>query len=318
MLFRRFNTVDKKLEIKLREIQRLKRENYVGTKTAWSHLDRIAALHENPRKVSETINERLTRQGNVHYLATPERIVGIGYYFPRFFQEVEISKEGELTGDEIERSLNLSKTPLYSTIDLISGKKKYRNIEKLTDYLTPLFSRCQYKGMNNEGFAIHAINYPEELKKLDKPSIEGVLKQVFLSNWDQLLSTKNFIKLESIIRENIFRGEIKIKDRVKLMINDLVDHRLENRREILTDILYGWLYDDLFEDDKDPYDTLRDEYKERLEENRKRLERLKGQHSPEIIIDNEKKSIEINEFILRVIAPERNFISRYLKRKPSK
>ena len=51
----------KNLEGKLRAIQDLKSEKYVGTQEAWNYINRVSALYENPKIISEEINRELAK-----------------------------------------------------------------------------------------------------------------------------------------------------------------------------------------------------------------------------------------------------------------
>ena len=72
-----------KLEDLLREIQSLKGDKYIGTQEAWRYLKRVTALHDNPIRIALAINHRLRqkRGPQLHYEATPERVVGLGETF---------------------------------------------------------------------------------------------------------------------------------------------------------------------------------------------------------------------------------------------
>jgi len=311
---------EKNLEGKLRAIQDLKREKYVGTQTAWNYIKRVNNLYDNPEKVSKAINERLEEQGTVHYLATPEKIVGLGYYFPRFLVKANFENYDDSKGDTYELTVEdeaddkLGKTPLFSCIDLITDKRDDLNVEKLVDYLIPLFLDSQSKDMTNENFATKAIQYSDHIYGIDEAVRKEVFVKVSSSNWDQLLSVENYRTLESEIKRGIFFDEIKINSRIKLMINDQIDHRLEYRREILTDFIDSMINEEFFGDSYEAsYDGLRDYNLRYLRESRERLKEFIERNDPKVIIDGEKSIIEKREFLLLIIAPERNFINKYLK-----
>ena len=310
--------INRNLEGKLKAIQELKREKYVGTQSAWNYIKGVTALYENPLRISKAINERLEEQGTVYYPASPERIVGLGYYLPRFFTKIELESSDQKEPDEFTEEdyaiLYLTDIPLFSCIELITDKKENRNIEKLVDYLFPLFLESQSESMTNLDFAIKAIQYPEEIHQINEVFRNAIYSKVSSSNWDNLFSLDNLRSLETKIKRDIFSYEILINDRVKLMMNDRVDHRLEYRREILTDTIDEFINCTFFgESNVVSYDSLRDHYVRNLRESRKRLEKLECLNTPDCIIKSEKLNIEKKEFILCIIAPEKNFIDRYLR-----
>ena len=67
---------NQRFEGMLREVQRIKSENYVGTKEAYGVLKQISDAESNPIKTANRINSFVWRVPHYSYPATPERVIG--------------------------------------------------------------------------------------------------------------------------------------------------------------------------------------------------------------------------------------------------
>ena len=128
-------------------------------------------------------------------------------------------------------------------------------------------------------------------------------------NWDYVFSLENLRKIERDLKMYIFYIEINIIDRIKLMERDQVDHRLENRREILAD----WIHLIRENNPKIDYESLLEEVRSRYKMRQDRLKRLRDLNAHDAIISNEIRLVKEYEFINRLIKSEKNFINRFLK-----
>ena len=93
------------------------------------------------------------------------------------------------------------------------------------------------------------------------------------------------------------------------MERDQVDHRLENRREILAD----WIHLIRENNPKIDYESLLEEVRSRYKMRQDRLKRLRDLNAHDAIISNEIRLVKEYEFINRLIKSEKNFINRFLK-----
>ncbi len=298
------------LKGKLRAIQELKAEKYIGTKEAWDYLDRVNALYENPKLAADSINKELEKQTLIYFRATPERIMGLGDFFDIVltdFNEIELK-----TNKNLSRSNGLMKldslysdSPLTNYKYLICGENPFRNPKKLTEYLLPIFENVQIKHTTNRLFGIYAVNYTLNNFDLYEREINFFLEKANNINWDYLLSLENFRDMEKKLKREIFQEEIDITNRTERMYRDQVDNRLENRREILTDYI--------IQNNIDSYDSLREDLKRIFQNRQKLIEELKILNPHEIILNKQERLIKESKFLLIASAPERNFINKYLK-----
>ena len=305
------------LEGKLLAIQDLKREKYIGTQEAWNYIERVNALYENPVKVADAINEKLEKKGIIYYKATPERIFGLCYtlydlfindLFPDYFNENHpyndhdynlISEIRLFDNDLILSSFNLR--PLK------------RDTKELSDYLTPIFINVQYPDSTNQDFVDSTV------QSLLKINISDKLKKAFLQNvnnqnWDYLLSKENLRKIERNEKGAIYFHEINIDSRINRFERDLVDYKLENRREVLAD----WI--DMYKEElkAEGFEYMIKYLKEQLQRRRETLGTttkftMTKLSVPKSFIDKQISLIRGSEFILRCLSSEKRFVEKYLK-----
>ncbi|MEK6873091.1 MAG: hypothetical protein AABW90_03720 [Nanoarchaeota archaeon] len=289
---------NKNLECKLRAIQELKREKYIGTKEAWNYLDRVNALYENPKIIANSINENLSRDGEVYYKATPEIIMG-------FERPLDILPYGNLSSKDI------GYLPLFCYYEYISGNSKNRNLEKIANYLYPIFKDVQRPDITNSLFGLSAIEYSLDNLNVHCEKKEKIFKKFVDYDWDYCFSSENLRNIEKELKLEIYFDEVSIVSRIERMERDLVDHRLENRREILCDYLSS--LSRFYKENELDYASLREILLKRLENREKQLKRLGSIVIADVVKNNQEKLVDETKFLLTAIAPERNFIDKYLK-----
>jgi hypothetical protein len=318
----------KRLEGMLKAIQELKSEYYIGSEEAYSYLKNLQQTYELPQKVSDMTNNQLTKTfgGNLTYLATPERIVGL---------ENAISAVSLKTVFE-EIFLKENRTDLL--------RKSLRNPpQKYLNQFSPVFLSCRDENENYYGL----IHYSEDIEKnpeLLKKTIEAfkpyfikanteginldddfgdivlsVLKKeyenirdnidvnktfpncdIFISDLTKNLSNINWKKELSKENLRIYEAHRKkseiycfsCQDIVRRMRKDRVDHRLEYRRAVLCE----WLS----EHDIKTYENA-----------------IKYSNYMLTVLNSQKNvSEELKEcckFIRHLVGADKNFIKRYLE-----
>ena len=329
--------MDKKsLEGKLRAIQELKAEKYVGTQEAWNYIQAVSDLYENPQKICDSINLDISKRGELFYPATPSRIIGISDFYnesciiydnERNIKGLENDEEEDDNEDEEDDDIeeyrdidnHVLKNPLFYYKEFLIRNEYFDpDIELYKNYFMLIFNDLQYSEATNVNF----IN--ETIKKSlnDNPmSLEKelyLLKRLYNKDPDEILSDENLRNIERKIKREIYNSEIKIDKRIERMINDRVDHRLENRREILTDYISVVIENQDFLskislDSPIDYQMIVQELKETLirrTNNLNQIEELKG---PEYVVNLQKRLVEEAKFLLTVFAPERNFVKRFLE-----
>ena len=308
---------NKDLESKLRAIQDLKSEKYIGTKQAWNYIKRITGLYDNPLIVADAINKNLKESGKVYYPATPERIVVLGDLMDIIVNDIYIN-DGEIDDGRIDDFIELKNNSIINCIEIITNsditydysKGINGDIESLIEELTPLYRRVQFNDIDNRIFALNAFEYVTEREsnfKLD----EDTYNLIRDTDWDEIFSLEELRRIERKEKKRIFISEIKISDRINLMINDRVEHRLENRREILTD------YIELMRGNEDDYtldyDSLLKHSKMNYKYKNTSLKRLIESSMPDSLIHAQTKTLERYKFLFHIVASEKNFIKRYLE-----
>ncbi|MEK6914873.1 MAG: hypothetical protein AABW83_04445 [Nanoarchaeota archaeon] len=304
----------KNLEGKLRAIQELKSEKYVGTQEAFNYIERISAFYDNPGIISEEINRELAKNGDIIYPATPQIILGLGDFLEKIVNEYNI----EIDDPYLENDYDVENSPIFEYDYLICGGQRLyksqedRNPGELSKYLIEIFKEVQSTETSNQGFGVYVLYYSLEKFGSREDKMKSLLNKALSADWDYIFSLENFRNIQKKLKNSIFSEEIRISDRIKRMKRDQVDHRLENRREILTDFIGDFIA--YKEEGKDiSYDFLREFAKATLEESKRRYKRfIDLKVSPNMIRD-EEDIMEKRNFILTTLAPERNFVNRYLR-----
>ncbi len=323
------------LRKKLRILQDLKRERYIRADEAWGYMKGVVYLEENPQKVADAVNEAVSKGGPVYFEASPERIMGLGDYIGRtdsywdnelfelYGHEVYGEESEKYQGEYVyKRGMDISQSPIARCDDLLvgdnrGGEKKQPDPDKLIDYLIPIYKdfRKIYRGMedteiSNSLFGIFSLTNLFEEFSHHKNQKEFFAERSFSTNWNYVFSKENLRGIEKNLRRTIFSEHTDLFSRIDRMINDQVDHRLENRREILCDFIDSWVN---YNDEMD-YDSIREIVIRLHNMSKDRLKKFDN-FGPgyDLYVEKEKRLIRCREFLLTALAPERNFVNRYLR-----
>lgn len=294
------------LETKLKAIQQLKSEKYVGTSEAWSYLDRVSALYENPPIIAREINNKLIDK--IYYPATSEKIIGLCDFLSNILNDLKNYSNTENVVNEDEK---FDKCPLVDFRSLIFGRNKNRNPMILSEYLYPIFNNLQIPDIRNIHFGIYSIKFI-----LDETKSNQETRRFFLDkanvDWDFICSQKNLRDMEKESEGTIYLQEMGISKRIERIKRDLVSNKIENRREILTDFIKGSISD--ASKTLHNYDYIKELILKKLERRTNLIDRFKKiNFAPQQAIDNQERLVKDSEFILDLIESDKNFIKKYLK-----
>ncbi|MEN9625784.1 MAG: hypothetical protein RL557_112 [archaeon] len=299
------------LERKLQTIQELKREKYIGTQEAWKYLERVTALDENPSKLAYAINKAM--QMPVRYEATPHRILGFNYTFNGLVATASVN---EVKDKELSDFYNflIDKSPLCDPF-ILSHRRK------MSIYFVNAFTEVFMAMNDDESIAYKETEERDAIfsaliiaREMSRYNADNRVRTNFYHyyssiNWSQCFSVENLREIEKELKRRVYTYEIDLKRRIKRMFDDLVDHRLENRREILTD----FLDESLSHSPHCTYDEIVGNVKRRLSIRRKRLQDLLDIDSNEVIVNNEREMIRESEFQLHLLTSDKKFIQKYLR-----
>lgn len=304
------------LEIRLRAIQDLKNGNpelgqdrrYIGTQSALNYSRQIENLYTIPQKIADNINSRLTSNGSPIYPATTEKILGLSLLFEDLIfyssDEQDDQRDTEAIYDILNRKFTNS--PIFKIYDKIINNNGTEEISKM---FYDIFSKVQHNETNTKKFGLIAISELLKYFEINKSSqkyskIHNNIKTQTTEDWDKILSKKTSDQ-EKHSRERIYLDNINFSERIERIEKDQIGHRLDIRRELLSDLL-----------SKLPniksYKELYDDQKYKLKSRRIRYKKLISMNSPEGFIKDERRMIKDVEFMLPIIVSDRNFIKRLL------
>ena len=322
---------NKSLEAKLRAIQDLKAERYIGTQQAWEYLNEVEALYVNPIKIADAINERLKKElgsDEIYYPATQERVVGLMaelYSLSDMIDDIEYEHRKKMKispSDEVEMENNLAqklgfndwkdlenKNPIMNFYTTFSDKKTPL-IESTSKFLTTIFYKAQEPNIDNNTFGKLALenafkDYPLLFPDKAQTFSELISRIAEENNWDYLLSKENLkeIRLERMNRA--IGSNLSLSDRIDKIIRDQIDHRFDIRREIVSDLL-------TFKEFKS-YKEAVDSMQNQLRKWNSRLKIYLKKSAPKIIKESGQKMIRDYKYFLTCLGSEKNFVERYLK-----
>ncbi len=307
------------LERKLRAIQDLKANHYIGTAQAWDYMKLTEALYENPRKVSDDINKAVSSRQRLVFPANPARIVLLGEFFQQAFDEI---------ADSVQE-LNLDEDPYWEPGHSLSEKTDYRSEklfhplvnfeillfpmvtyscaqpERYSQYLIPIFQRTQVNDPTEEGLVNEVF---EDLKQND------LLHPVELEKLPLIISKTDFSRFftegalrnyEKMMGMSIQIGTLKLKDRFERMERDRIDHRLENRRELVTE----YVDSRLAQVGELSFEEIVDELKKVIGKDQLKLDIYAAFISPV----GPSRTLHFQKALLGFLNSDRNFVRRYLK-----
>lgn len=310
------------LEAKLRAIQDLKAERYIGTQEAWEYLKGIEALYENPKKVASIINQRLQKDfgSNLYYPANEERIFGIvekldelqckAYdlddKFEREFRNIEDTLADEINKIIIESQEDIKKiknNQLWQ-IHFILEPIPSEELSKFIDFVYPMFCEAQYPKVTDLEFGQQALELAfRDYPLSNKEAVMTIIRdQASILNWHDALSRESMIKKREEYQRNILGADLSLKNRMGKIIRDKIDNKLERRREILTDFILE--HRDQFDDNS--YEGILD-YINGITKTL-HIIKIKEYDSSNLMGD-----INFYSFIRDILVRERNFVERYLR-----
>tara|TARA_Y100000034_G_scaffold134836_1_gene204467 strand:- start:813 stop:1751 length:939 start_codon:yes stop_codon:yes gene_type:complete len=307
---------NQRFEGMLREVQRIKSENYVGTKEAYGVLKQISDAESNPIKTANRINSFVWRVPHYSYPATPERVIGsidILFDADRNAQSLvdKFFTEGLDPNSDFYHSLMQNIGAGLSSEVPFSFKPS-----DLSRTLIGFFVYANKKGVSSDRdfgeSVLKGLGYlckkteeeigAESVSEEDKCWTIGFLADVLSQDWEDRLSRKSY--LENLDRYvGNARLRLKIPEMVEKLKRDMVDHRMDYRRQT---VCY-WL-------EKRGIDNYEEALRMSEESIRSRAERYEKSKScsPKFQIGNLRKSLQEAKFIRHVLGQERNFLKRYL------
>ena len=311
----------KDLEAKLRAIQDLKAERYIGTQEAFGYINRAAALYDNPNKMAKAINQYLGRKlerEQLYYPATAERVVGLMKLFDELSEELEEEKQD----DETLGGIILSETDYFFLSECDTEtlfEYKEGRVKELFNYLKEVFENAQLEGMDDKEFGEQLAK--EFIKKfpLGTDRIRELLyHETEQIDWNYLFSKDNLRKVRA---EYLFRteaAELDVETRTKRILKDQVENRIERKKEIVM----AYLTQRRFTSYHDAISTV----KRLLEKSEKRLKGLENKKflegyellwlmsDPKSVIERFKDSYAHLRFVLSCLASEKSFAVKYLQK----
>lgn len=289
------------LQGKLRAIQTLKTEKYIGTQEAWNHLESLAQIYDIPNNVSISINESLSkRHSTLHYPATPERVLAFYTYLDELFEE-SVEQINGIYND------SLFSTALHWNIlgfDLVPASF----IQESVNHAIPFFNSTQSPNTADEDFAINSYQEIFGNLQLTEEGRMNIYSTISSSDWNSAFSKKNMIKKQREIESDVINTGIGLAKRLKRLERDRLDHRLEYRRELLTD----WLTVITTPEGINDYHGAVSLLDAKIIGARRNLKSMESLKAPISITQGFKDILHLNEFLRTCIAPEKNFINRFL------
>jgi len=324
------------LERRLEIIKDLKRDNYVGTQEAHTYLKQMQSLENILQIIPRDINnylERTLEPSKVYHRATPENILGLANILAGVTFEadyLEAKQDDENMEEEIFSENGLSPERKEPPIDYggnwlrsfsHTARHLYSNYPKIIEFLKPVFQKAQLKvelpdGKTKKDFqntvltalAITAYNRGfQPLSEIRKSSTEDTFKKI---NFGYAFSKEISNGILDKIKIDTFQNNMDIWSKVNRMKRDQVDHRIENRREIATDVLQFC---------KNSYENSVNfakyviEVKEDQVRTIRELRKCMGEEYD--VIGEEKKLIHIKDaqFVLHCLTSNEPFLRRYLE-----
>jgi len=318
----------KNLEAKLRAIQDLKAERYIGTQQAWRYLKAIEALYSNPIRIAKDINEKLRKDlisEKLYYPATEENVFclieklseigrlafNLAFDIDTKYEDYEIKDkiiiqeilETRITGIQNE-TRELREHPLWQ-LGFALEPRSEADIVSAINFLYPMFNKTQYPEITNFDFGQTALKIA--LKDCPLSNKEKVLEELHIEasilNWDYILSRENLIKQREKIQRDYLAACLYLPDRINKIMRDQIDHRLERRREIIADFLLG--FQEYFEDFNS--------YKSALDFSLDRINFLHIMNSSNRDNNNVSEELQAFLYIRDILMREKNFVERYLR-----
>lgn len=221
-------------------------------------------------------------------------------------EELDIAKLKD-NYDKDEAFPKVKKHPVWG-IGRAFEEKVDEKISEIADFIYPLFSQIQYSGVTNQVFGQQALK--EALKDYPIPNLDNILETMYIENsipdWDYVL-TKDYLQKErGKIQMDLSDLSLRLVSRYKRIMRDQIDHKLERRRELLTDyLLFNREYYESYEDALDFINAHMVILKFDISASEK-------VHKEEVLSER-KLELEAFTFIRGLLLSEHNFVERYLK-----
>jgi hypothetical protein len=302
---------NKDLAEKLKAIQQLKSEKYIGTKDAFTYLKRVEALDNNINQIVQNINN-----GQDNVKANPETLVGFCNYLDSILDSIFIANSsGKIMSEmkEWDFITEFEKIPFKGFRDKISNSLENDKIKEISDYFIDMFDSYEPDNFHpNENGALAGYLIEEVLEKSDfDDNIKNLIyiHSAFKSKWDYIFSKENLSNIEKKIERSIYSNEIRVVDRLDTMKKDMVENKIENRRELLCDWIYKISGGDV---DNFDYNDLKEIISTYEETRAKTCEELIDKNAPSFLIENHKKLISEANYLNKALEIDENFVRRYL------
>lgn len=340
----------KDLEAKLRAIQDLKAERYIGTQQAWQYLKAVESVYKNPKKISDEINDYLQKrlgEGKVYYPATEERLIGLANILEELFEKIEEDEDKKIMSNYNPRSSKALDEVHYLIIfhDSIAQERGYktwhemmlkeyplRDISSQFIFIPPdamdikvelleYFNKEMDAALDGLG---HIFSLNQNLKMNNKLFGDNVLEYI-KENYFFVFPEQAHITIETIVSDtnlDYVLSNINLKKlRARAMRGAFskistfvrIQKILRDQVENKMDIMREIVSDFLYENEYNSYEEALAISKEKLRIRQKRLKNLIRLSAPPPIIDSEVSSLKILEYEVRCLVSERNFVERYLR-----
>ena len=323
------------------EIVELKANKYVGTQEAWNTISKAFDIEESPKRVASLVNDALKELNvKIVYEATAQRVFGLitGMYDLLTGWNVVLDVQNTLLWAEsdfndnlsneaedhipnmlksiayFERKRDNSTDPILRYIDslLFETNRKLMDTSELelSKRLVPLFLNVQNPKMNDRVFGYMCatkILGEIPLHGLEKETLPEMAKKY---HWGKTFSILYIEQNKRKFISEIYSEFLKINERVLRVLNDQVDHKLEIRREILTDYIQNGLahlsYEAILSRLKTNCDILVAFYKN---------------YETQVADDEEGRLIKMHylniikyqKYLLTCLVPEKRFIEKFLR-----
>ena len=191
----------------------------------------------------------------------------------------------------------------WNILPIVESRDRANLKREITKDLTSLFFKVQQDGMNDNSFGLYASR-----KIIDETNIDSQLKKIFVDiadeiDWEEALSLQNLRNSENSILHYLSTRYLvnDIHSRYTRITNDRVDHRLENRREILIDYMNYYALES--------HNSLINHLKKRDHQ----LKKMSGDKGKSYKLAQQR----LTKFIQMISAPEKGFIDRYFSSSPA-
>lgn len=323
------------LAMLLKEVEDVKQEYYVGTSEAFMAVKARMRLYDNPPNLVRKINEQLGNSDS--YKANTERLGGIMSMIQISNHLLSLGPDGVM--DRMEDIFEKPQVSLAEMLFLYGDNNQFGNFlfgcfdDGLDDYslsedkfrtmLVSLFRRANFDEVDSDDkmkdyvaldmySTLKEMNLSaEDFDEEDKGEVDNA-EDLYLAlcdlNAEEIFSRDNFIELERMAMFDIERAYLRTDERVKRLKNDMVEHRLEYRRNMLSIFLRQ--ESDIQGAENVSYESLVQRQDEIIKKHEGR-KKLFGIDSP--LNKHENEALDEARFIRHLLGSDRNFVRRFLE-----